>query len=240
MNDKRISTGIEGLDEKMRGGFLENSVNLITGKTGTGKTALCASFIKKGAEEGQNGVYVTTEESEEGIIKDMESMFSWNFKKLQDKEKLKMITLKPIFPSESIEELNKLARNYISNFLRELKESVKELEAERVVIDSVSLIEMFVQNEYIARVALSSLIDTLKDLEATTIVVGTLPESSRGLTDEGIAEYLVDSIIKMEFLPVVEEYDRTLTIRKMRRTDHSTDIHPFKITPDGLKVVEIR
>lgn len=235
----RLSTGVIGLDEKIQGGFVEGSINLITGKTGTGKTAFCASFLYQGAKDEEPGIYVTTEESKKDIVEDIKSMFNWDFMHVEELGWLKVISLKPIFPTERIENLNRLARSYISDFLSKLKNNVNKLDANRVVVDSVSLIEMFVQNEYLARVALSSLIETLKELEVTTLLVGTVPETSEGLTGGGIAEYLVDGIIKMEFTPVAEEYDRTLTIRKMRRTDHSTDIHPFKITSRGLELIEI-
>lgn len=193
----------------------------------------------QGALDEQPGVYVTTEENREDVVEDIESMFGWDLNETEDMGWLKINSLKPVFPTKRVDNLNRLARNYISDFLSELKEDIREMEAERVVVDSVSLIEMFVQNEYIARVALSSLINNLKEMDVTALLVGTVPETSEGLTGGGIAEYLVDGIIKLEFTPVAEEYDRTLTIRKMRRTDHSTDIHPFNITSDGLELMEI-
>lgn len=235
----RLSTGVINLDEKMEGGFSEGSVNLITGKTGTAKTALCASFLYQGAEENQPGVYVTTEEREKDIVGDIKEMFNWDLKRLEEMDLLKIISLKPIFPTERVENLNRLARSYISDFLSKLEEAIKEMDAKRVVVDSVSLIEMFVQDEYIARVALSSLVEKLKESGVTSLLVGTVPETSEGLTGGGIIEYLVDGIVKLEFTPIAEEYNRTLTIRKMRRTNHSTEIHPFKITKYGLKLIEV-
>ena len=44
----------------------------------------------------------------------------------------------------------------------------------------------------------------------------------------------------LDFVPVAEDFKRTITIRKMRRTNHSTLIHPIDITKDGLRVIEIR
>jgi len=74
----------------------------------------------------------------------------------------------------------------------------------------------------------------------TALLTGTVPETSEGLSGGGIIEYIVDSVIKLDFVPVAEEFKRTLTIRKMRRTDHSVLIHPFAITKDGLKIIEIK
>lgn len=249
---ERLGTGVINLDDKVEGGFFESSVNLVTGKTGTGKTAFCASFIWEGLKKGEAGVYITTEEEREDIVKDIKEMFGWDlsqYEKGGSRETaterreggtghLKITSIKPVFPTKKIENLNRLIRGYLSDFMSKLERNVKEVDAKRVVVDSVSLIELFVQNEYLARVALSSLVKKVKDLGVTTLLVGTIPETSEGLTGGGITEYLVDSVIKLEFTPVAEEYNRTLEIRKMRRTEHAIEIFPIKITDNGLKLIE--
>jgi circadian clock protein KaiC len=83
------------------------------------------------------------------------------------------------------------------------------------------------------------MIDRLKNLGITSILTGTIPEGSETLSTSGIIEFLTDSIIKLDFVPVAEEFKRTLTVRKMRRTDHSVLIHPFEITKLGVRVIEI-
>ena len=234
----RISTGVINLDEKVNGGFVEGTMNLVTGKTGTGKTAFCSNFIKQGAEQGEPGVYVTTEEREEDILEDIESMFGWDFKELEEQDKIRLLSIKPIFPSKDIDNINRLVRSYISDLLDQVRDAIDEVDADRVIIDSVSLIQMFIKDEYMARVALSSLLNNLRESGVTAVMTGTVPETSEGLSKAGIVEFLVDTVILLEFVPVAEEHKRTLTIRKMRRTDHETEIFPFEISPQGIKVFE--
>lgn len=235
----RVSTGIIGLDEKMQGGFVEGTMNLVTGKTGVGKTAFCASFLKRGAELNEPGVYVTTEERQEDIRADIEAMFGWRFEELEEAGLVKILSIKPIFPSKEIDNLNRLVRSYISNLLDEVTEAVEDIEADRVIIDSVSIIEMFIRDEYMARVALASLLNNLRESNVTALLTGTVPETSEGLSGGGIIEFLVDTVILLEFVPVAEEHKRTLTIRKMRRTDHEVEIFPFDITPDGIEIYDV-
>ncbi|MDY6777532.1 MAG: ATPase domain-containing protein, partial [Candidatus Nanohaloarchaea archaeon] len=71
------------------------------------------------------------------------------------------------------------------------------------------------------------------------VLTGTVPETSEGLSGGGIIEFLVDTVLVLEFVPVAEEHSRTLSIRKMRRTDHDVDIFPFEITPKGLRIHEV-
>ena len=239
---ERLNTGIIGLDQKVQGGFVKGSVNLVTGKTGTGKTAFCASFLYAGAHKNEPGVYVTTEEPKEDIKEDINSMFSWNIDDLEKKKLIEFLVLEPVIPIhfDREEEMGKILKIYVYDLYSKIEELVKKLKAKRIVIDSTTIIEMFIKDDYLRRVALMKLINDLKKLDVTTIVTGTVPEGTDLLSISGIIEFFVDSVIKLEFLPVAEEFKRTLTIRKMRRTAHSIFIHPFEITKDGLKIIEIK
>ena len=70
-----LKTGVLGLDDKIGGGFVEGSITLVAGKSGTGKTQFSSSFVYQGAKEGQVGLYITTEEKIEDIQNDIASMF---------------------------------------------------------------------------------------------------------------------------------------------------------------------
>ncbi|MEM0476476.1 MAG: ATPase domain-containing protein [Candidatus Aenigmatarchaeota archaeon] len=237
---ERVSSGIIGLDELIEGGFVKNSVILITGKTGTGKTLFCGSFLYAGALKGENGIYITTEETEEDIINDIQSTFkNWRFREIVNKGLIRIYSVKPMLLSSSEIDPSKLIKIYINSLLEKIDIAKRELNVKRVVIDSVSMIEQFLKDVYLARVGLSLLIDKLKSYEITTILTGTIEEGSEKLSGSGIVEFLVDAVIKLDFVPVSEEFQRTLTIRKMRRTNHSTYIHPFKITPEGIKVLKL-
>jgi len=239
---ERLNSGVEGLDEKIQGGFVENSVNLITGKTGTGKTAFCASFLYAGTKKNEIGVYVTTEEPESDIKADIKSMFNWDIDDLEKKNLIKFLVLEPVIPVnfDKDEEMGRILKIYVYDLYSRIEEIVKKNNAKRLVIDSTTIIEMFIRDDYLRRVALMKLIGDLKKLGITTIVTGTVPEGTDMLSISGIIEFFVDSVVKLEFMPVAEEFKRTLTIRKMRRTDHSIYIHPFEITKNGLKVIEIK
>ncbi len=233
---ERLNSGIIGLDEKIQGGFVKGSVNLVTGKTGTGKTAFCASFLRAGAQKNEPGIYVTTEEPKEDIKEDIKSMFNWNI------DETEFLVLEPVIPIDfdREEEMGRILKIYVFDLYSKIEEIVKKTHAKRLVIDSATIIEMFIKDDYLRRVALMKLTNDLKKLGVTTIVTGTVPEGTDLLSISGIIEFFVDSVIKLEFLPVAEEFKRTLTIRKMRRTDHSIYIHPFEITKDGLKIIEIK
>jgi KaiC/GvpD/RAD55 family RecA-like ATPase len=238
---ERVDTGVIGLNSKMEGGFVRGSVNFITGKTGTGKTAFCASFLYAGALRGEKGLYVTTEEREEDIKNDIKAMFYWDLDEMEKKGLIKFLSIRPEIPLKVIsgEDIAKVVRLYMYELISKIEEAVKEFGATLLVVDSMSLVESFIRDEYLKKVALMQFIDRLKALGVTSLLTGTIPEGQEVLSTSGIIEFLADSVIKLDFVPVAEEFKRTLTIRKMRRTDHSIYIHPFEITKRGIRIIEL-
>lgn len=237
----RVNSGVLGLDSKIEGGFFKGSANLITGKTGTGKTIFAISYLYNGALAGEPGVYVSTEQRDVDVKADIASMFGWDFETLEKRNLVRFVSIKPALPTRGIsaEEMVRLVKSYVYSISDKIVEAIKATKAQRVVLDSVSFIEMFIKDEYLARAALLQLVETLKASGVTTFLTGTIPETSEALSGGGIVEYIVDTVVKMEFVPVAEEFKRTMTIRKMRRTNHSTLIHPFEITKKGLRIIEI-
>jgi len=238
---ERIKTGIIGLEDLIEGGFVKGSVIYLTGKTGTGKTSFAASFIYAGCIRGEPGVYVTTEEREEDIKEDVKSVFGWDLALLENKKLLKIVSLRPTIPSRGFgsEDIASITKLYVHDFINRVESECINIKAKRVVIDSISILESFIKDEYLKKAALMQIINRLKELNVTAMITGTIREDSEALSESGIIEFLADSVIKLDFVPVAEEFKRTLTIRKMRRTNHSIYIHPFEITKDGIKILQI-
>ena len=56
----RLATGNSELDEILEGGIPENSINIIMGEPGSGKTALAEAFVFANANNGRPILYLTT------------------------------------------------------------------------------------------------------------------------------------------------------------------------------------
>jgi KaiC/GvpD/RAD55 family RecA-like ATPase len=56
----------------------------------------------------------------------------------------------------------------------------------------------------------------------------------------GDVEYLADGVIVLRYMEEMPEYKRHLLVRKMRRTKHSENRHPLKITDRGLVITKMK
>ncbi len=218
----RVPTGIPGFDELCEGGFVKDSLNLLTGGPGCGKTIFCLQFIYNGVKQfNEPGIYISLEESKKQLIEEA-SKFNWDFQELENHGKAKIVSY-DVFE--------------IGSVLDAIKEDVKKMNAKRVVIDSTSVYGMSLETEFEVRKALIELSKTLKELDCTTIITSEVVEGKEGTMSRfGVEEFIADSILLVTFESLGGEYSRNLLIRKMRSTKNDEDIHPLEICDKGIVV----
>jgi circadian clock protein KaiC len=218
----RITTGIGGLDKLIGNGLEQGSVNLVTGKTGCGKSIFSMQFLVHGTKMKEKGLYVTTEETADNLKKQAESI-GWDIGTLEKQGMLKILAIEPF---------------EIDTIMTKVTEAARVFAAKRVVIDSLSMFELYVDDPFKTRKAIFKFLDKLKEGGFTTIVTAEIPEDSNNLSRMGVIEFLVDSVIVLQYLTIAK-YKRSLMIRKMRTSKHSMDIHPFEIVPSGIEIKSV-
>ena len=215
---KRISTGIPGLDPLVEGGFIDGSVILLTGGTGTGKNIFSLQFLWHWLQKGESGVYITLEENPTDIKEDGLE-FGWDFEKFEKRGLFKIVYHDPA---------------QVNNLGSVIIDEIERLKAKRIVIDSTSVIALNMESHSQVRKFLYNIINTIKRTGCTGILTSEVPEGSQSLTRFGVEEFVVDGVIILNYLGTVGEYVRSLQIRKMRRTDHGKDVYPLDITHKGI------
>ncbi len=218
----RIKSGITGLDELIEGGFPESSSILVSGGAGCGKSIFCLEYLYYGAKEyGEPGVYITLEEGPHNLWWNMQR-FKWDFLPLERANKLKIFKFEPdLSIREKVEEQT-----------RRIVDKAKELNAKRLVIDSVTALSFWIEDVAKIRYAMYILVEELRKLNCTTLLTCETLGGRMEFSRFGVEEFLVDGIIALHFRPP----HRFLFIRKMRGTSHSKAIHPMEITDKGLEV----
>lgn len=218
---EKITTGISGLDVLLEGGLPKNHTILLAGTSGSGKSIFSMQFLMAGAQKGEPGLYITFEEDEESILK-IHSEFSWDLKKYLKDDLIRIIRYDP-YRFQDIMDI--------------VSSNIKQMNAKRVVIDSVSAIGLYIQDVREIRKTLVDIQSLVKNTDCTALIITEAPsDNPKKLSRFDVEEFVADGIIVLYYMPVSNEYTRGIFIWKMRGTNHSRKIHPFKITPDGITV----
>jgi len=220
---ERVKTGIAGLDEMLNGGIPARRHVAVYGGPGAGKTSFGFEFLYRGAKEGENGLYISLEETVDDITENMRGTFPMmtDVGKLIDEKKLEII--KP--DRLEMEEVATVLEDRITN--NNLK---------RAVIDSATMIKMAFAGELEYRQTLFEFLSLLRNLDVTTLTTVEAETSKREDMRYGIEHFVMDGIINLYNMNREDRRIRSLEIFKMRGTDHSRDLTPFKVTPSGVKV----
>ena len=218
----RMPSGIPGLDELIGGGYVPNDVYLVTGGTGTGKTLFCCQFLWEGLQKGEKCIFFSLEELPQDVIGDALN-FGWDFQKYIDSGQCQIIYQDPF---------------ELVDITSQVKDMIEKFGATRIVFDSTSIFGMIFKTEHELRQRLYQLIRTLKSVSHNTVVLMTaeIEEGSNRLSRFGVEEFVVDGVIMLNYLGVGEVSNRSLLIRKMRRTDHGKDSYMLNIDENGLSV----
>lgn len=226
MKEERVPFGIEDLDNMLSGGLLRGSANLIEGAPGTGKTTLGMQFIYNGiVKYNEPGLIITFEEYPQQYYRDA-LQFGWDFKKLEEENKLKIIFSDP---DTTLEELEKMDGKLVS--------LVEELQIKRVLIDSMTHFESIAQDPYELREIEGKLISALKREGITSFLVRENDNLLGQVTHvTSKIPFIVDTYILLRYVEIDSSIAKALCILKMRGSDHDKDIRRFKITSKGIEV----
>jgi len=243
---ERVKTGIEGLDQALNGGIPKGNVILVSGSAGTGKTLIGLSFVYYGATKfNEPGILISTDQTPEEI-KAQAKNFGWD---LEDLEKKKMLRIYHIDVTKEKDMV----------YLKKVDKLAKEIKAKRIVLDSLTTVTEFLtpleikkgtklfetleaivpvsmSEAIVAKNVLMKIIKYLKSTGCTCIVTSELPEESPWLSRDTCSEFLVDGVILLRYFEFATGKPRSLMIRKMRYSDHSTEPWDMIITSKGIEV----
>ncbi|HOI13175.1 MAG TPA: circadian clock protein KaiC [Methanoculleus sp.] len=227
-------SGISGLDDITNGGLPEGRPTLVAGKAGSGKTLFAMQFLVSGATDyNEPGVFVSFEEREEDLIKNVRSL-GFDLPQLIAEKK---IVLEHIQLEQS--EIEEIGDYNLDGLFIRLAYAIDSIGAKRVALDTIETLFASLGNEGILRAELRRLFFWLKEKGVTAVVTG---ESGQGnnLTRNGLEEYVSDCVIYLDHRVNNEVSTRRLRIVKYRGSAHGTNEYPFLITPEnGITIMPV-
>lgn len=225
MGDDRVSTGVEGLDDELQGGFPKNSTIILMGADGTGKESLVNRYVYEGLEEGEESMYVTLDGSPDDVKDDAE-YYGWNLNDHEDRivfvdgYSWQAGGSDEQFALDGLSDLNQMNMTF-TDALNALGD-----ESKRVAIHSASTLLLYTDPK-----------SAVKFLQ----VVGAKSSSSGGclvITLEGgmhdektvnTIKHVADGVIKTK----MDGDNKQVSIQRMDKTDTSREWMDLKISDSG-------
>ncbi|MFN2397782.1 MAG: circadian clock protein KaiC [Gemmatimonadaceae bacterium] len=220
----RITSGVPQLDSMCNGGFFRDSIILVSGATGTGKTLLSTQFIAGGAAAGERCLLFAFEESRDQLFRNAEA-WGMDFSEMERKGLLTVVNQYP----------HAMA---MEDHLVRMRDLIEEVRPDRVAVDSLSALErVFTLRSF--REFVITLTSLLKSKTTAGLFTSTTPSLLGGgsITEKHIST-LTDSIILLRYVELFGQMRRSLTVLKMRGSQHDHDIREYTIDELGMHIGE--
>ena len=221
-SEDRIHSGSATLDGMLHGGFFRDSVTIVAGATGTGKTPTATQFIDGARQSGERAVYLGYEESRSQLVRNARN-WGIDFAAMEAGGHLRLHCQYPETAS-------------LAQHLAGITDLLREYRPQRLVVDSLSAFRR-IGNEHAFRGFMISLTAVIKQLQIAGLYTVTsdrlygAPEA----TTQNVST-LTDSIILLRYLEDGGGVSRAIGVLKMRGSGHEAHFRRFSITDHGMDI----
>jgi len=220
----RLATGIAGFDKMIGGGFESQSINLIVGGSGSGKSIFSLQFLMQGMKKGETVLYVTFEERKEEFYRNMKKL-GWDLEKEEKKGKFIFLEYSPEKVKMMLDEGGGSIESLVLGY-----------KIKRIVFDSITSFSLLFEDVLEKRQANLELFDIISKWDCTTLLtVQHNPSREKGESDFPLIEFEADSITLLHYIRLKNKRQRLIEVLKMRGTNHSKETYFFDIK-NGIKI----
>ncbi|MEO0373616.1 MAG: ATPase domain-containing protein [Cyanobacteria bacterium P01_A01_bin.17] len=223
IEEDTLMTGIEGLDQLLKGGIPLGRSLILSGVSGTGKTTFALQFLVEGAKRQEKGLLLSFEETRDRLYRSAAG-FGWDLASLEEQGVLRVIFV----PQTDIR---------IEEQLELLIQEVEEFNPRRLVVDSLSVFLYRVQDPAIQREKTFQLATLMQRVGGVGILISDIPANDiNRLSRFGVEETIADGTIVLSTKVFEKRRQRYLEVFKMRAADYVAGHHRMKITSTGIQV----
>jgi circadian clock protein KaiC len=217
----RIHTGSTKVDRILGGGFPANSINMIMGEPGTGKTLFAEQLVFHNAGGERPILYLTT--LSEPLTKVVKYLQGFAF---FDETKLGSAVIYDEVGTE-------LADEGIEALVPKVKERIKTLGPKIIVIDSFKALHDIAPSLAAMRRVVHDLAGLLTAYDTTAFLVGEYSENQMGIYPEFV---VADGIVELLRHETGMRDERYFRVRKLRGSRYREGLHALRLTDAGVEV----
>jgi circadian clock protein KaiC len=220
--DERISSGIDTLDDMCNGGWFRDSMVLVSGPTGAGKTLTATHFLAGGIAAGERCLSFSFEESREQLHRNARG---WGID-FSEAETGGLLRIHSAFPESA----------GLEDHLIRMKNLIDEYRPQRITVDSLSALERGATAKAFREFVIG-LSAYIKQEEIAGLFTVTTSDLSGGttITDSHIST-ITDVVLLLRYIEGESEIRRALTVLKMRGSAHDKSVREFVISSDGIRI----
>jgi circadian clock protein KaiC len=216
----RVSTGSRDADSILGGGFPANSINIIMGAPGTGKTLFAQQLALHNATPARPVLYLTTlSEPLAKVVTYLQALSFYDESKVGD-----AIHYEDIGAA--------LLEEGITALVSRLREAIKEFSPGLIVVDSFKALHDLSPSAAETRRFVSELAGLVTAYDTTTFLVGEYAEEEITRFPEFA---VADGIIEFARRKRATSDERYVRVTKLRGSGYREGLHGFRITGDGLE-----
>jgi circadian clock protein KaiC len=223
----RLSVGVPALDEMLGGGIPAWDSVLVSGPAGSGKSALATQFIAAGLERGEPGLIAVFEERPREYLARAKAIGPDLDHAVRD-GRLEVIYLRPLDLS-------------VDEALLEIQAAVRRVNAQRLVIDSLSGFELALAPTFREdfRESLYRMVGALTGAGVTVFMTAEVGVSFTDLQfSPGLISFLTDDIIIQRYVEIGGALQKVMAVVKMRGSQHEKELRRYEVTAQGIEVGE--
>lgn len=235
---KRTQSGVDKLDDLIEGGFPSNTVVLVSGPPGGGKTIFTFQYLKKGLELGEKCLFLTLDKRVDNLLMQANEL-GIDFRPAMDEGKMNFIYMNSnerlLYDAMRNEVVDGDYDRIVLDSITPLSEIplVKQTEASGDSIKIINREDLGSRGDLSdKRARLFYIMDAFSQANATTLVTSELPADSRGYSRDSVSEFLADGVIILKYDPAMDR--RKLTVVKMRGTKHTLKPQDMEIGQGGI------
>ena len=218
----RIASGIPKLDELMGGGIHAGEATAIVGPSGTGKTGVALHFVVQGLAEGERCLFVSFQESESQLVEKAAS-FGWDLATPLESGQL---TIHHV-PGEELD-LDKVAAA--------MRAELAAGDVRRVAVDSLGEL-VFAARELERLPAYArALAGFIRGGGASALITSDTPTTSIVVDPLAGLSFLFHNIVLLRYIEIDSETRRSISIFKMRGSNHAKGVWQCEVGEKGLSV----